>query len=133
MRRGALAVLLLTAAAAQLAAAADDARLQVEIEGPDSLERAAHFNVPVRVTLPLGGAAPLMLTPSVEGSALEVVRGRLIRSDAKPVDATQLRFELPVVARSEGTAILQIEVNTYVCEPRCRAVSARASRVFRVR
>lgn len=119
--------------AAQLAAA-ESARLQVEIQGPESLERAAHLAVPVVVTLPPGDrAAPLLLTPSVEGSALEVVRGRLMRSDAKTVDAAQLRFELPVVARSEGTAILRIEVSTYVCEPRCRAVSAAASRVFRVR
>jgi hypothetical protein len=107
--------------------------LSIEIQGPDDLPRAAHLSVPVLVSLPAGAATPLMLTPSVEGFAVEVVRGRLIRGDAKSLDPSHLRFELPVVARSEGTAILRVDLSTYVCDPRCRPIAASATRVLHVR
>jgi hypothetical protein len=112
---------------------ADEPRLRIEIQGDDTLPRMAHLQVPVLVELDVAMAAPLLLTPSVEGFAVEVVRGRLLRSDAKPVDASHLRFDIPVVARSEGTAIFRVELSTYVCEPRCRLVTASGSRVLRVR
>jgi hypothetical protein len=112
---------------------ADGPRVRVEIQGADTLPRTAHVMVPVMLALEVAADAPLLLTPSVEGSAVEVVRGRLLRSDAKLVDPTHLRFEVPVVARSEGTAIFRVEVATYVCEPRCRAVTASGSRVLHVR
>jgi hypothetical protein len=107
--------------------------MRVEIQGDDSLQRAAHLGVPVWVQLPAAGDAPLLLTPRSEGTAVEVVRGRLLRSDAKSIDATHLRFEVPVVARSEGTAILRVDVSTYVCETRCVQVTASASRALHVR
>ena len=107
--------------------------MRVEIEGPESLPRSAHAVVPVVVALDVPTDAPLLLTPSVEGSAVEVVRGRLLRSDAKAIDALHLRFDVPVVARSEGTAIFRVEVATYLCEPGCRPISASGSRVLRVR
>jgi hypothetical protein len=114
-------------------ARAQEPRVHVEIQGENTLEHAAHLGVPVVVQLPAAANAPLLLTPRVEGSAVEVVRGRLSRSDAKALDATHLRFEVPVVARSEGTAILRVDVSTYVCEPRCVRVSASDSRVLHVR
>jgi hypothetical protein len=114
-------------------ARAQEPRLRVEIQGENTLEHAAHLGVPVVVQLPAAANAPLLLTPRVEGSAVEVVRGRLSRSDAKALDATHLRFDVPVVARSEGTAILRVDVSTYVCEPRCVPVSASDSRVLHVR
>jgi hypothetical protein len=115
------------------AGAGAQARLAIEIQGGDSLARASHASVPVLVSVPAGDATPLLLTPSVEGSAVEVVRGRLLRSDAKPLADGRLRFEVPVVARSEGTAILRVDVSSYVCDPRCRASAASASRVLHVR
>jgi hypothetical protein len=114
-------------------ARAQEPAVRVQIEGEDTLTRAAHLGVPVIVQLPAAADAPLSLAPRIEGSAVEVVRGRLLRSDAKPIDATHLRFEVPVIARSEGTAILRVDVSTYVCEPRCVAVSASDSRVLHVR
>jgi hypothetical protein len=107
--------------------------VRVEIQAQDTLERGGHLGVPVIVQLPAAAAAPLLLTPRIEGSAIEVVRGRLLRSDGKALDATHLRFDVPVVARSEGTAILRVDVSTYVCEPRCVPVSASGSRVLHVR
>lgn len=127
------ALLLLYPSPLAAEAAADSGGLSLNIAGDDTLARAAHASIPVIVTLPEGGEHPLLLTPSVEGSALELVRGRLIRADAKRVDAQHLRFELPVVAKSEGTAILRVEVLTYVCSPACRRVSASGSRVLRIR
>jgi hypothetical protein len=112
---------------------ADQPQLRIEIQAEDTLPRNAHLLVPVVVELEVAIAAPLLLTPSVEGSAVEVVRGRLLRSDAKRVDARHLRFDVPVVARSEGTAIFRVELATYVCEQRCRFVTANGSRVLRVR
>ena len=112
---------------------ADKLQVRLEIQGADTLPRLAHLVVPVVVELAEAVDAPLLLTPSVEGSAVEVVRGRLLRSDAKLLDARHLRFEIPVVARSEGTAIFRVELAAYVCEPRCRLVTASGSRVLRVR
>jgi hypothetical protein len=116
-----------------LAARAGDAAIRVSIHGEDTLPRSAHVGVSVTVELAADTDAPLLLTPSVEGTAVEIVRGRLMRSDAKRLDAHQLRFEVPVIARSEGTAILRVEVSSYVCAPRCRQVSGNASRVLHVR
>jgi hypothetical protein len=107
--------------------------LALAIEGDETLARAAHASIPVIVSLPSGADHPLLLTPSVEGSAVELVRGRLTRADAKNLDPQHLRFELPVVAKSEGTAILRVEVMTYACSPGCARVLASASRVLRVR
>jgi hypothetical protein len=125
--------LVLAAVGCASLAHADESRVRVEIQGGDALERSAHLGVTVLVQLPAAGDVPLLLTPRVEGTAVEVVRGRLLRSDGKALDATHLRFEVPVVARSEGTAILRVDVSTYVCEPRCLPVGASASRVLHVR
>lgn len=115
------------------APAADGGGLAIAIEGDDTLDRSAHASIPVIVSLPAGADHPLLLTPSVEGGAVQLMRGRLTRADAKPLDPQRLRFELPVVAKSEGTAILRVEVMTYACSPGCARVLASASRVLHVR
>ncbi|HEX4354956.1 MAG TPA: hypothetical protein VHZ95_18625 [Polyangiales bacterium] len=120
------------AAADDASARAADVPLKVEIQGEDSLPRSAHVGLPVILQLKAASSAPLLLTPRIEGSAVEVVRGRLSRSDGKVLDETHLRFEIPIVARSEGTAILRVDVNTYACERRCVAISASATRVLHV-
>jgi hypothetical protein len=107
--------------------------LRVEIQGDSSLPRGSHVSVPILVELARPDSAPLLLTPSIEGGAIELLRGRLLAADAKRLDPTHLRFELPVFARSEGTAILRIELSAYVCSERCRRVSASDSRVLIVR
>jgi hypothetical protein len=113
-------------------AAHADEPVRVEIRAPADLRPGMHANITVRVTLPQGKGTPLLLTPKAEGSAVEVVRGRLFRADAKTLPDGTLTFELPVLARSEGTAILRVEVMTYVCNARCERVTYSESQVLRV-
>lgn len=125
--------LLLTAAAS---AVAQTPVVQVQLAAEQTLAAGAHAAIEVIVQLPEGSDAPLLLTPSLEGVAVEVVRGRLLRPDGKPVDGahagTLLRFEVPVRARSEGTAILHVDVMTYVCARTCQRVELRRSQIVRV-
>jgi hypothetical protein len=116
-------------------ALARDAPVRVELAPERLLRAGSHTAIEVIVQLPEANDAPLLLTPSVEGEAVEVVRGRLMRPDAKPLegDPTRLRFEVPVLAKSEGVAILRVDVTTYVCERKCQRVVLRASQVLRVR
>lgn len=118
-----------------LRASAQSSPVRVELAAEQTLTTAAHAAIEVVVELPEGNDAPLLLTPSLEGVALEVVRGRLTRPDGKALDGkgTRLRFEIPVRARSEGTAILHVDVMTYVCSRTCQRVVLRASQVVRVR
>ena len=126
-----VAVAALTVAARVIAAPPE---LQIFLRSEQQLPRDAHTAIEVIVQLPQGSAdLPLLLTPRVEGAAVELVRGRLLRSDAKPVERGRLRFEVPVVARSEGTAILRVNVITYVCSQSCQRVEATTSAVLAVR
>lgn len=106
------------------------AQLAVELRLPEAL----HVGDRVEVVALVRGAAshPLLLTPRSEGAAVEVVRGRLMRADARQPDAEELEFRIPIVAREAGTAVLRVRASGYVCEARCRAVDARASLVVRV-
>ena len=119
-----LTVLLVAAASI---AAVRGGEVQVELAPERMLRAGTHTAIEVIVQLPPGNDSPLLITPSVKGQAVEVVRGRLTRPDAKPVDgdATRLRFEIPVLARSEGTAILRVDVMTYVCERMCEMSAKR--------
>jgi hypothetical protein len=112
--------------------AATPPAVQVAIVAPAALHAGDHANVIVNVELAAEGDTPVVLTPSVEGSAVEIVRGRMLRSDGVAVDAKHLRFELPVIARDEGTAILRVELSTYACTPRCRQAVVGATQVLRV-
>ena len=144
MRDHPLRVLKLAAALglAQLAAnagagaqlpAAEAAQVRLQLAPEQELRTGSHAGVRVDVELPPDNDSPLLLTPSIEGSSVEVVRGRLSRSDAKPSGKGALRFEVPVLARSEGTAILRVELMTYVCALRCQRVLLSKSQIIRVR
>ncbi len=88
-----------------------------------------------RITLRLRhlGERPLLVTPSVEGDALEVVRGRLTRNDGQS-DADGLEIPIPVVARHAGHALLVAHVQTFVCDRgNCQAVRLRAEAELEVR
>jgi hypothetical protein len=113
-------------------AAAPEVSLALQPE--HHLTEGEHTAIEVVVQLPSASPVlPVLLTPRIEGAAVELARGRLLRGDAKPVDETHLRFELPVVARSLGTAILRVTVRTYICDTTCRHVDAAASAVIDVR
>ena len=70
---------------------------------------------------------PLLLTVNVEGEALQVVRARFLRSDAR-LDATgELRFEVPVLVRAPGIALLRADLSTYRCRQTCQQVRAQTA------
>jgi hypothetical protein len=79
-----------------------------------------------------GGEQPIMLTLSIEGEAVDVVRGRLLRDDATRGPEGELRFRIPLVTRRPGSAVLRLEVATYACDPGCRPVRALAAKMLQV-
>ncbi len=107
------------------------AQLTVEIEAPEDVREGERAQVIARVRG--AGPHPLLITPRSEGTAIEVVRGRLLRAEARDPDAEVLEFRLPIVARGAGDAVLRVRAQGYVCEARCRATVAEASAVLRVR
>ncbi len=111
---------------------AQEGSAELVIEPPASLtvgDRASVIAV-VRITPP--GDRPVLVTPSSEGTAVEVVRGRLLRGDADDPDAEELRFSIPIVARAPGTAVLRVHVSGWACDERCRPVEADTEVVMRV-
>jgi hypothetical protein len=104
----------------------------MQIEPPGSLVVGATTSIRVLVRLGDGPQRPLLLTPSAEGEAIRVVRGRLLRADAQPSAEGELRFEVPIVARRAGTAVLRVELLTYRCAATCSALRVSASRVVEV-
>ncbi len=106
----------------------------LRIEPPDArvLRVGMTGTVEVIVSGDFDPAQPLLLTPAAEGDAVRVVRGRLLRTDARPEPGGGLRFAVPILARSPGTAVLRVDLLTYRCRPRCMAVHASATRVLQV-
>ena len=104
--------------------------LRVELQRPEAVR--AGDRTEVVAVVHHAGSRPLLLTPRSEGTAIEVVRGRLMRADAVDTTASALTFRIPVVAREPGTSVVRVHVAGYVCQDRCRAVSAEASVVIEV-
>lgn len=75
---------------------------------------------------------PLMLDVASEGEALQVVRGRFRRADARQGDDGRLRFSVPIVVRAQGSAVVRTELRTYRCTRSCREVRASAQRTLTV-
>jgi hypothetical protein len=125
--RAALALgLALLAGRAWSAHARDLVLPKLTLDVPRELRVGEHAHVVLVVELPPEAAEPLLVTPYREGEALEVVKGRLLRSDARDPSAKPLRFELPVLAAAPGTALIGVKLLAYLCAPRCRAVEAEA-------
>jgi hypothetical protein len=110
----------------QEARAADLGQPRLVLEVPRELHVGEHAYVELVVDLPAEAAEPLLVTPYREGEALEVVRGRLLRSDARDPMAKPLRFALPVLARAAGSALIGVRLLAYLCVPRCSAVEVEA-------
>ena len=108
---------------------ADEFRITLEL--PEALHVGDRFEVVALVSPPGEASHPLLLTPSSEGTAVEMVRGRLMRSDADDPSARPLRFRIPAVARAAGDSLLRVHVLTYRCDESCHPVEAEA--VGRVR
>lgn len=117
------------------AAAQAPAGLEVSLEAPDGLIVGDRAAVIAHVRLQPANDLPLLVTPSAEGPAVEVVRGRLLRADAEG-DASApgaLRFAVPVVAKSPGTAVLRVRAMGWVCDHRCRQAIGESTITVRVR
>jgi len=127
-------VALIAAAAPQAAgqakpearAPAVSAGAALRIEAPATLPIGAS-RIAVVVRLPKGPTMPLLLTVRVEGEALQVVRARFLRSDARLERSGELRFEVPVLAHAAGIALLRAELSTYRCRQSCQQVRAQGA------
>ncbi|HBQ16337.1 MAG TPA: hypothetical protein DEF51_36150, partial [Myxococcales bacterium] len=117
-RMRSLLIGLFACAASWVGASSACAQLDVSLSDPGALTVGDRAEIVARVSG--AGAHPVMLTPSAEGTALEVVRGRLLRADARDPDASELELRIPIVARSAGTSVLRVRVAGYACEARCR-------------
>ncbi len=114
------------------AMAQEDARAELVIEPPAHLTVGDRRSVIVRVTIFPEGDRPVLLTPTSEGTAVEVVRGRLLRADAEDPSAPVLRFSIPILAATAGTSVLRVHVSGWACDERCRPVEADAEVILRV-
>lgn len=95
----------------------------LSLELPVDLRVGQHARVLLSVQLPPAAARPLLVTPFHEGAALEIVKGRLLRADARDPAENPLRFELPILALAPGAAVIGARLLAYVCDKTsCRAV-----------
>ncbi|MFK7985249.1 MAG: hypothetical protein AB8I08_04390 [Sandaracinaceae bacterium] len=112
------------------AEAQDVPPLSVELVLPGAVHVGDRLELTARITG--AGEHAVLLTPRSEGTAVEVVRGRLMRSDARDPSADVLEMGVPIVARAVGAAVVRVEVAGYRCAPRCRLVEASAQVVLEV-
>lgn len=132
--RGAWAVMALALIVSATIVRAQAAPLTVRIESPDVMHPGDHAEIVALVHAEDAARGPLLITPTIDGAAVEVVRGRLFRFDAEDPTSDPLRFRVPVLARSVGTAVLSVRVDGHACEgPRCAAVDAEATARIDVR
>lgn len=89
------------------------ARLGLSFETPSRLAVGDRARVVLVVDVPED--MPVLVTPTHEGSAVEVVRGRLARVDALEPEARPLRFPIPIVARERGAGAVRATVSTFEC------------------
>ena len=119
--------------AAALVAAVAPA-LTVRLEAPHELHPGEHAEIVALVHAEDAARGPILVTPTIDGAAVEVVRGRLFRFDADDPASDPLRFRVPVLARSVGTAVLSVRVDGHACEgAQCAAVDAEATARIDVR
>lgn len=85
-------------------------------------------------------SGPLLITPTSDGPAIDVVRGRLLRADAEDPRSSPLRFRVPFIALTPGDALVRVRVDGWSCripdeggEERCHAVRAEGAIPLTVR
>lgn len=137
MRDRALRGLILAASAIALVGAAPlaaqaPAGITLVLEPPASLVEGDGAEVIVVARISPPNDLPLLVTPRSEGSAVSVVRGRLLRADAASPEAADLQFRVPIVAHSAGTSVLRVRAAGWICAERCRQAIAEESVVLRV-
>jgi hypothetical protein len=100
--------------------------LALEVAGPTELHAGERAVLAIALELPPDFAPNVLLTPVAEGEALEVVRGRLMRGDARDTEGSNLRFDLPILAQTPGTGVVRVHALAYRCAPDCVAVEREA-------
>lgn len=114
-----------------LGSAEADDPLEITLEPPERLVEGSRSSIVAVVHV--APDVPVLITPNEEGTALFVVRGRLFRADAEDPEASPLRFQIPIVARQPGTAVVRVRVSSFECDgDDCRAVQGEASVTLRV-
>jgi hypothetical protein len=115
-------------------ALAQDAPLRATFEAPPaSLAVGAHATLVLVVTSDVSARQPFLVTPSSDGPAVEVVHGRLFRTDAEDPTAEPLRFRIPIVAAGPGDAVVRARIDGYACEGDvCEPVQAEAEVALRI-
>jgi hypothetical protein len=117
---------------------APEATVEVVLEAPSSpLHTGQPSEIVAHVRLRGGARGPFMLTPTSDGPAVEVVRGRLLSIDADVLEdtegSTHARLRIPVLARAIGTTVLRARIAAYGCErARCRPIAGEGSLVLEV-
>lgn len=114
------------------ASAQAPAGITLTLEPPSSLVEGDGAEVLVVARISPPNDLPLLVTPRSEGSAVSVVRGRLLRADAASPESAELRFRVPIVAHSAGTSVLRVRAAGWICDDRCRSAIAEESVVLRV-
>lgn len=106
------------------AAAAQPSTLRLELQAPEVVRPGDR--VSLRLIVSPAGEEAMLITPSSEGAAIVVARGRLQRGDGN-VEGETFVVQIPIIARDAGHALIRVHVQTYQCErQRCRAVEADA-------
>jgi hypothetical protein len=127
---GLVAAVVIACVASARAQPAERSVIEVVLEPPARLGVGARAEVIARVRLGEDAGRPMLLTPATEGTAIEVVRGRLTRADAdaQTDDGGELRFRIPIVARMVGTAVLRVRIDGFACrDGRCTALQIEES------
>src|SRR5882757_7774389 len=80
---------------AAIATAQDTDVVRIALSAPPHLVADTAAEVVAEIAVPAGGR-PVLVTPTSEGTAVEVVRGRLVRNDADELRPDVLRFRIPI-------------------------------------
>lgn len=128
----ALAVIVSIAASASASAEEHQPTVTVRLQAPSHIVTGDHLSMVATVVLSPPNRLPLLLTPSSQGTAIDVVRGRLLRADADDPQANPLVFHIPLVARGPGTAVLRVRVLAYSCDQLCHRVRVERALTLRV-
>lgn len=104
--------------------------VEVMLEAPPRLVAGDRAQLVATVRVTPTSDRPVLVTPTHEGTAVEVVRGRMLRADASDPNSDVLRFSVPIVARTAGTSVVRVVATGYACEHTCVAVRGEASVVL---
>lgn len=133
--------MVLTVALLSSASTAQDTPISVSLSVAAPLLRVGETGeVLAVVNSDASASGPLLITPTSDGPAIDVVRGRLLRADAEDPRSSPLRFHVPFVALNPGDALVRVRIDGWSCripdeggDERCHAVRAESAIPLTVR